>query len=101
MVFTHHGLHSPWSSPTMVFTHSKAQVEFLRAEAELSLSFVRIASQSRELEKARRLRELAKKGYQTLNYFMDRIYLTREEHAELTLYVSRLRLGLQNLGERV
>ena len=81
-----------------------ASVEFLKVEAETGLTFAAIAKQSGDAgnaEKAARNRAQARIAYDTVLRFIGRVALTQAESESLDLQMTRLKIGLQKLGEPI
>ena len=74
---------------------------FLMVEAQTGLTFAEIALDARrDMAKVRRNTENARRAYDTVLRFTDRVELTPSENAELTAMVEKLHLQLQVLEKR-
>ena len=82
-------------------TRNPAGVDFLRTEFETSSVFLKIARDTADGEKKLRNVENARKGYDTLLHFLQRLRLTPDEREEMKSKVSELRCQLLDLGERL
>ena len=72
---------------------------FLRAEAETSFVFAKIAADAKDEEKKRRNMGNARTGYEAILYFMSQLALTTDERDEMRIKVEELRRQLEFLGE--
>lgn len=77
-------------------------VDFLFAELQAGLTFARIASsRTSGPEKVERNRYNARKAYDSILHFRERVSLSDPEVARLTAGVKELRKALEGLGEVV
>ena len=67
----------------MGWTRNPVSIDFLRIEVETVSVFARIASQAEDEDEEKRLRNIrnARKGYDTLVYFMSQLVLTPQVFA--------------------
>jgi hypothetical protein len=83
----------------MGLTRNPVSIDFLRIEVETVSVFARIASQAEDEEKRLRNIRNARKGYDTLVYFMSQLLLTPEERDRFSQEILELRRQLIGLGE--
>jgi len=83
----------------MGWTRNPVSIDFLRIEVETVSVFARIASQAESEEKRLRNIRNARKGYDTLVYFMGQLVLTPEERDRFSREILELRRQLIGLGE--
>lgn len=76
-------------------------IEFLRTEVETAFAFIRIAADAANTEKKSRNAHHARRGYETLVHFTQKLVLTADERAEFQQQISELRQRLVDLGEKV
>ena len=80
---------------------SQAGIEFLRTEVETAFVFARVASDAQDSEKRLRNVRNARRAYNTLLHFVQRLVLTPGARGEIHLRICELRRQLINLGENV
>jgi len=78
---------------------SQVGIEFLRTEVETAFVFARVASDAQDSEKRLRNVRNARRAYDTLLHFMQRLVLTPDARDEIHLRIWDLRRQLINLGE--
>jgi len=83
----------------MAITRNPVSIDFLRTEVKTVSVFAGIASQAEDEEKRLRNVRNARKGYDTLVYFMGQLVLTPEERDQIGQDVLELRRQLIGLGE--
>ena len=80
---------------------SAAGVEFLLTEIETGKTFVRLASQADSEEKVERNRNNARKAYDSVLKFMERVVLNQAERLRIEKGLQELKRNLNDLGETV
>jgi hypothetical protein len=83
----------------MAITRNPVSINFLRIEVRTASVFAGIASQANDEQKRLRNIRNARKGYDTLLYFMGQLALTPEERDQLSQEILELRGQLIRLGE--
>jgi hypothetical protein len=79
---------------------NRTSVDFLKTDVETALTFSAIALQSSGNTKRRhRNRSSARRGYDTIVRFIERVPLTDDDAQFLLRKLERLKLELQSLGE--
>ena len=76
-------------------------MNFLKTDLNTALTFSAIALQARETSKRERMREHARKAYDTVVRLMRRVELTPPDAQFLARNLKRLRAELISLGERL
>lgn len=79
---------------------NRASVNFLKTDLNTALTFSAIAMQAHERSKRDRMRQNARKAYDTVLRFMQRVELTPQDAQFLTSNLNRLRADLISLGEK-
>ncbi len=78
---------------------NQASTEFLKIDVETALTFVKIAQRTRDEVRKQRNRRAARKAYETVIKFMERVELRTEDMRILARGLKQLRSELQSLGE--
>jgi hypothetical protein len=78
---------------------TRASVEFLKTDLETALTFSGIALTTENPGKRTRMRQNARKAYDTVIRFMKRLELTDGDSQSLSGYLQRLKTDLVALGE--
>ena len=81
--------------------HTAGTFTFLRTSADTGLMYASIAWTARDKEKIRRHQAKARRAYNSILRFADRVQLSSDEKAELTPKVEKLKRELHALGEPV
>ena len=79
---------------------NRASVNFLKTDVETGLTFSTIAMQSKDKSKRNRMRQNARKAYDTVLRLMRRVELTPPDARFLARNLKRLRADLIRLGEK-
>lgn len=78
---------------------NRASVEFLKVDLQTALTFVGIARQTNDESRRKRARAVARKAYETLSKFVNRVNLSSENERQVHLGLKRLKSELETLGE--
>src|SRR5262245_44385080 len=93
------GLHRE-ARTTVVDRANSAGADFLRIDSEIALTFSRIAAQTSNLEKKKRLTQAARKAYDSIMRLRSNLELSEAESNKLDANLQRLKGELQKLGDR-
>jgi hypothetical protein len=80
---------------------SAGSFTFLDTSADIGLTYASIAWTARDKEKIRRHQAKARRAYNSILRFADRVQLSSDEKAELAPKLERLKRELRALGEPV
>jgi hypothetical protein len=81
---------------------SRTSTDFLKADVETALTFVRIARQSKgDDPKRRRNQKNARRGYETILRFINRVTLDVSDADHMSRKLQLLKAELQELGETI
>jgi len=78
---------------------NRASVEFLKVDLETTLIFLHIARQTDHVSRQQRNLRAARKAYDTILRFMERVELSDEDIRALIIGLERLRSEMKELGE--
>jgi hypothetical protein len=78
---------------------NRASVEFLKTDLETALTFVKIARQTRDESRRERTCRAARKAYETLTKFVNKVNLDAENGRQVGLGLKQLKSELESLGE--
>ena len=78
---------------------NRASVEFLKTDLETALTFVKIARQTRDVSRRKRTCRAARKAYETLAKFIQKVDLSTESARQVGLGIKQLKSELESLGE--
>jgi hypothetical protein len=78
---------------------NRTSVEFLKTDLETALTFVQIARKTSDDSRRKRTCRAARKAYETLEKFVNKVDLSIEQGQKLALGLKRLKSELEVLGE--
>ena len=78
---------------------NRSQVDFLKADLEIALTFSRIALEAEDPQKKSRNRQLARRAYDSIVRLRPRVALESEDIRILESDLQELRNNLVSLGE--
>lgn len=87
------------TTPDLINILNRTQVEFLKLEARIGLTFSDLALETKDAEKRARCRHAARRAYDTILKFMERVAPSRSESLWFETSLLRLKCNLWMLGE--
>ena len=78
---------------------NRVSVEFIETDLETALTFVQIARQTSDDSRRKRTCRAARRAYDSLKGFANRVELTAEHGKQVALGLKRLKSELESLGE--
>jgi len=78
---------------------NRASAEFLKTDLETALTFVKIARQTGDDVRRKRTCRAARKAYETLTKFVNKVELRTEHARQVSLGLQQLKSELEGLGE--
>jgi uncharacterized lipoprotein YehR (DUF1307 family) len=73
--------------------------DFLKLDVETALTFTSIALQTKDAARKQRNRQSARRAYDTVMRFLERVSLSDQEAEGLAVKLDRLKADLKTLGE--